>query len=450
MSQRRPPEDEADLDKAEADRAAGLRSQGRPAPGDWGKTRPLDSEGLGRPTPMRPEPGRAFAGGQPGRGTAGEEPTVRVARSLFTGVDPNAGNDEVTRAAPRPQPAAVAPRTGQPAASADRTHLLGGAAQVPASRQPAPAPASYPSNRNSAKATLLMTDTGPKAAAQPPAGRVDPTARQPASGGAQVPSGVSAGRHPGATLSVDEADLRASTGASAAAHKAARAGAIKTAPVPQHAGDEDSLRLQLDAGDMLEQPVDMAPPDGPKRGPGLLIAVVLAVLVVGGGVWYGMSGSRDEPTAEVPATRNDMQPAETAPGAEPTAVPAAAPIAGQAAPGTAAPATAPAKTAVPAAAPAATAAAAGDDDDDNNKAATPATPGKKADARARAKRRKAGAAAAPVSDDVAAAREALRNLQTGGPVLKVQPSEEPIPAPDEGSDMAPPAPPEPPPPDPEE
>jgi hypothetical protein len=450
MSQRRPPDDESDREQAEGDRADGLRSQTRPAaqgaPGkkqEWGMTKPLDSEGLGaRPTPMRPEPGRAFVRGEPT-----PEPAVRVGRNVYAGTAPQAAHEEPARPAPRAQPA-TSQRPQQAAASADRTRLLGGAEPLrdPSNR---PAPAPFQANRQSAKATLLMTDSS-RSPAQP-------------SGRAQAPAGVSVGRHPGGTLPVEEADIRASTPAVEPARAAAdtkgpgRRAPGSSAPVPQSsvrppqgAAEGDRLQLQLDAGDMLEQPVDVGPPEGtPGRSPAMLIAVVLVLVVVAGaGIWYGMSGS-SKPAAELPPTRNDMQPATTAPVAVPTAVPAAT----TAAPGTPAPGAVPAAAATTAPATAAPAAAAqpevgADGHGDEPAAQSPAAAPKKADARP-SKRRRGGKASGPVSPDVAAAREALRELQSGGPVLRVQPSEE-IPAPDEGPALAPPPPPEPPPPDPGE
>jgi hypothetical protein len=213
------------------------------------------------------------------------------------------------------------------------------------------------------------------------------------------------------------------------------------------------LRLQLDAGDMLEQPVERGDQDGPRRSPGLIIGVIVTlVAVAGAGIWYGMSGSSDAPAAEVPPTRNDMQPAETVPAQPPTGAPAAAAPLPGAAPATGAtppPSALPAQAAVPPAAATPSAAPARGDDDERRPGAAAAEPTKKTEPRARGRKRAGAKAAAPVSDDVAAAREALRNLQTGGPVLKVQPSEE-IPTPDEGPSLAPPPPPEPPPPDIEE
>ena len=455
MSQRRPP-DEPDPEPSDADRhhpaAPGLRPQTRPAAParggkqEWGMTKPLDSEGLGvRPTPMRPEPGRAF-----GRGEGADEQSVKVGRAVYAGGPPS-NDGEATRA---PAPAANPPRPAQ-SASADRTHLLGSPAEplrVPSQR---PAPAPQPSNRLSAKATLLMTDSS--RAGEPP-GANDAARKVQPSGRAQPAAGVSADRQAGGTLSVDEADIRAKAPAAAPARAkppesgAPRRGAGSTAPVPQTpliSGESEPLRLQLDAGDVLEQPVDAAP-DSPSSGKSPTLVIVLAVIaLVGGaaGIWYGMSGSAASP-ADAPPTRNDMQAAETAP-AQPTTVqePSAVPPAQN--PAAAAGATRPQQAAEPTAVPPATAAPTAKADAEQPGAA-PAKPAK-ADPPARTKRRTGGRARAPsgpVSPDVAAARDALRNLEEGGPVLRVEPSEE-IPAPDEGRSDSPPAPPEPPPPDPE-
>ena len=443
MSQRRPP-DEHDPEQADGDRTAGLRSQTRPAQKqEWGMTKPLDSEGMGaRPTPLRPEPGRAFK-------AEGSESPVKVARAVYAGTPP-ASEAEPTRA-PVPPPAAPQ-RAAQ--ASVDRTHLLGSAGEplrVPSNR-PAPPPAA--NNRPSAKATLMMNDANrpPEATASAP--------KAPPPGRAQPPSGVSADRHPGGTLSVREQDIRAN-GASAGSRakppesNAPRRGPGSTAPVPQVTGESEPLRLQLDAGDMIEQPVEVAPPSaGSGRSSTLVIVLaVLAIIAGGAGVWYGMSGSA-APAADAPPTRNDMQPAETAPtpapGSQPTAVPPAQNPA--TAPSAAAPQAPPA--AQPTAAPPAAAAPAGQapaqDEADDSAAAAPSTPAAKPEPAARRKPRggKARAPSGPVSPDVAAARDALRDLEQGGPVLRVEPSEE-IPAPDQGPSDSPPPPPEPPPPDPE-
>jgi hypothetical protein len=255
-------------------------------------------------------------------------------------------------------------------------------------------------------------------------------------------------------LSVDEADIRPAAPAAVPVRakppesSVPRRGPGSTAPVPQISGESEPLRLQLDAGDVLEQPVDVGPSE-PGSGRSSTLVVVLAVLALiagGAGIWYGMSGS-SAPAADAPPTRNDMQPAETAPNPAPAAqAPTAVPPAQTPAAPQAAPAAAQPTAAAPAAAPPA-------HPEPEKPAAAPAatapTPAK-ADPPARNKRRggKARAPSAPVSPDVAAARDALRNLEEGGPVLRVEPSEE-IPAPDEGPSDSPPPPPEPPPPDPE-
>jgi hypothetical protein len=408
MSQRKPPDD----DPARA-------GQG------WGKTRPLDSDALGSalPTPLRPEPADKFVRQET------SEPSVRIARNVITGGNPAATGDQAPRPAPRPQ---ASPRPPQPV--------------------------------QSAKATLLMTDADPatrQASGRAPVRAEDRRAvsgdRQPnpdfAQPYAEMPAQPRAQAQPPA-----KAAAPAAAGGRPASPKPARP-PESTRPVPAQGSESEPLRLQLHEGDMLEQPVDIGPdPSGvPTRSSGLVVGVVVVlVIAAGAGVWYGMS-SHGKP-AEPPPTQNEAQLAPTG-TAQPTSPAAASPVPAQA-PAQAAVPTAPAQaaqqpptavpSAVPAQAPAERAPAAQPAAEPHAAEPSAASAPSKGAAR-KPKRRGGGASGASVpgeaSDDVAAAREALRSLESG-PVIKLKPREEEPPS-DDGTALAPPEPPEPPPPAPE-